>query len=134
MSSSIPILILCEDPCHSALECIPNLFPDSSPSFLVTHSLQHALSTQSISSVLPSITSLIYIPPTNPTLLIDLHLPNLLWIHCFSAGVDKLHPFLSTLSPDSTLILTNGRGAFSSSLSEYIFSGIFTITNTSNPA
>lgn len=42
--------------------------------------------------------------------------PSIGWIHSFSAGVDKLAPFLDPARPVAT---TNGRGAFSSSLAEY---------------
>ena len=45
---------------------------------------------------------------------------NIKWVHSLFAGVDALEPFITShLKPDGVL-LTNGRGAFSSSLAEYV--------------
>ena len=48
-------------------------------------------------------------------------LPKVRWVHSFAAGVDGLRPFIEKcLAPEAHRVtLTNGRGAFSSSLGEY---------------
>ena len=57
--------------------------------------------------------------------------PSVEWVHSFSAGVDGLAPFFATLRGSGgdgdgaapaarTPVVTNGRGAFSSSLAEYV--------------
>ncbi|KAJ8607924.1 hypothetical protein CTAYLR_009096 [Chrysophaeum taylorii] len=46
--------------------------------------------------------------------------PSIEWVHSFSAGVDGLAPFLD---PSRAVATTNGRGAFSSSLAEYVMTG-----------
>jgi len=66
--------------------------------------------------------ALLWIPPGPPPLLTKLweggHVPNLRWVHGFYAGVDAIGEFARKL--DKTDVpLTNGRGAFSSSLAEY---------------
>ena len=43
------------------------------------------------------------------------------WIHSFSAGVDGLAPYLKE---ERTVKCTNGRGAFSSSLAEYVMASM----------
>mmetsp|Transcript_20967 Transcript_20967/g.30232 ORF Transcript_20967/g.30232 Transcript_20967/m.30232 type:complete len:369 (-) Transcript_20967:60-1166(-) len=66
----------------------------------------------------------IVIQPADINVLIDLwysHLSNVKWVHSFYAGVDALAPFISGYIVNrNDVILTNGRGAFSSSLAEYI--------------
>jgi hypothetical protein len=43
------------------------------------------------------------------------------WIHCFFAGVDSMADFMAKrLADRPDVTVTNGRGAFSSSLAEYI--------------
>ena len=53
-------------------------------------------------------------------------LPRCRWVHSFAAGVDGLKPFIDAcLAPASDRVtLTNGRGAFSSSLGEYALASI----------
>uniref|UniRef100_A0A7S2WPN2 D-isomer specific 2-hydroxyacid dehydrogenase NAD-binding domain-containing protein n=1 Tax=Rhizochromulina marina TaxID=1034831 RepID=A0A7S2WPN2_9STRA len=50
-------------------------------------------------------------------------LPGVSWVHSFSAGVDGLKPFIDhsikPLASQGKVSLSNGRGAFSSSLAEY---------------
>lgn len=46
-------------------------------------------------------------------------LPKVRWVHCYTAGVDKLSGFMSGPLAEAGLPLSNGRGAFSSSLAEY---------------
>jgi phosphoglycerate dehydrogenase-like enzyme len=46
---------------------------------------------------------------------------NVKWVHTFSAGVDFISSFITNyLLNNNRILLTNGRGAFSSSLAEYI--------------
>ena len=70
--------------------------------------------------------ALLFVPPSSPKLCVDLwdggRIPNVRWVHCFYAGVDSLAPLLQ--GPLSTgrgaeVPVSNGRGAFSSSLAEY---------------
>lgn len=49
-------------------------------------------------------------------------LPNLQWIHFWSAGIDRAGQFLKTLP--STVIITNSKGAYSSILAEYAMAAI----------
>ena len=54
-------------------------------------------------------------------------LPNVKWIHSFSAGVDALAPFIKeclTEGRGANVPLTNGRGAFSSSLAEWVMTAV----------
>jgi phosphoglycerate dehydrogenase-like enzyme len=66
--------------------------------------------------------AVVWIPPGPPPLLEELwrggHLPGLRWAHGFYAGVDAIADFSLALA-ESDVPLTNGRGAFSSSLAEY---------------
>ena len=41
------------------------------------------------------------------------------WVHCYTAGVDALSGFIAGPLKEVGLPLTNGRGAFSSSLAEF---------------
>ena len=65
--------------------------------------------------------ALLWIPPASPDLLRELvrggHMPALRWMHGFYAGVDPIASFAREDIPD--IPLSNGRGAFSSSLAEY---------------
>jgi phosphoglycerate dehydrogenase-like enzyme len=67
---------------------------------------------------------LLWIPPGNPTVLQELyaggHLPNVKWVHGFYAGVDPIASFARDVLEPAGLPLSNGRGAFSSSLAEYV--------------
>lgn len=67
-------------------------------------------------------TGLVWIPGvagTEAKSLLELQ-PTIEWLHSFSAGVDTLVPHLDSGRQVAT---TNGRGAFSSSLAEYVFAG-----------
>jgi phosphoglycerate dehydrogenase-like enzyme len=70
---------------------------------------------------LESVEAVVFVPPASPSTLIDLwpHLPRARWAHCFFAGVDSLAPFMPQLA-SSGVPLSNGRGAFSMSLAEYV--------------
>lgn len=66
--------------------------------------------------------ALLWLPPGPPSLLMELwegnHVPGCRWVHGFYAGIDAIANFAQRLA-DSNVPLTNGRGAFSSSLAEY---------------
>eukprot|EP00516_Mucochytrium_quahogii_P004288 CAMPEP_0203747700 /NCGR_PEP_ID=MMETSP0098-20131031/2777_1 /ASSEMBLY_ACC=CAM_ASM_000208 /TAXON_ID=96639 /ORGANISM=" , Strain NY0313808BC1" /LENGTH=334 /DNA_ID=CAMNT_0050636207 /DNA_START=196 /DNA_END=1200 /DNA_ORIENTATION=- len=67
---------------------------------------------------------LIVMPPTDNDALIDTWERCLKgkveWVHMFAAGVDSIAPFTNKCLVPDDITLTNGRGAFSSSLGEYI--------------
>ena len=68
------------------------------------------------------VVALIWVPPTPTSRLIEVFdrmSPSLRWLHSLSAGVDSLAEFISSRLLSSSVQLTNGRGAFSSSLAEY---------------
>lgn len=73
------------------------------------------------SQQLESVEAVVFVPPASPNTLIDLwpHLPRVRWAHCFFAGVDSLAPFMPQLAA-ADIPLSNGRGAFSQSLAEYV--------------
>jgi phosphoglycerate dehydrogenase-like enzyme len=49
------------------------------------------------------------------------HFENVIWVHSFYAGVDSMSLFIrERLKQKNDIVLTNGKGAFSSSLGEYI--------------
>jgi lactate dehydrogenase-like 2-hydroxyacid dehydrogenase len=70
-----------------------------------------------------SITALLWVPPTPAARLTALFdrvgAEQLRWIHALSTGVDHLGEFLASRLVPTAVPLTNGRGAFSSSLAEY---------------
>ena len=70
---------------------------------------------------LGEVQAVVFVPPASPNTLKDLveHIPGLKWAHCFFAGVDSLSPIMPRLAAKS-VPLTNGRGAFSGSLAEYV--------------
>jgi hypothetical protein len=61
------------------------------------------------------------VPPGSPATLDALwpHCPNVKWCHSFFAGVDALKEFIANRLIGSDIPISNGRGAFSSSLAEY---------------
>ena len=68
-------------------------------------------------------TAILWVPPTpvaRLTSLFDRVANQLHWVHCLSAGVDYLGEFITSRLASSPIPLTNGRGAFSSSLAEYV--------------
>jgi phosphoglycerate dehydrogenase-like enzyme len=77
-------------------------------------------------AVSPRPSALLWIPPAAPSELLSAWptlAPSVTWFHSFSAGVDSLAGFLSESrlnAPESKVLLTNGRGAFSESLAEYV--------------
>lgn len=68
-----------------------------------------------------------WVPPTKPQRLLDFldANPRVEWVHSFSAGVDGLSSVIKDRLRDSPIVLTNGRGAFSSSLAEYAIAAMF---------
>ena len=66
---------------------------------------------------------LLWVPPGDAGVLSALlrggHLPALKWVHGFYAGVDGIAGFIEHDLAPAGLPLSNGRGAFSSSLAEY---------------
>lgn len=67
------------------------------------------------------IKALVWCPGTEPSRVIamlDAH-PEVEWVHSMPAGVDGLAGVIDSRLRDSPIALTNGRGAFSSSLGEY---------------
>ena len=74
---------------------------------------------------------LVFIPPASPTLLVELW-PSIRhsckWVHSFFAGVDGFRGFFDqfllkpdgSLADDDSVAFTNGKGAFSDSLAEYV--------------
>jgi phosphoglycerate dehydrogenase-like enzyme len=50
------------------------------------------------------------------------YIPKVRWLHSFLTGVDLIAPFLQSLPPK--FAVTNGRGAFSTSLAEYVLTMI----------
>ena len=67
--------------------------------------------------------ALLWIPPADPqilrTLVGDGHVPRLKWAHGFYAGIDPIASFAVEHLVPANVPLSNGRGAFSSSLAEY---------------
>jgi phosphoglycerate dehydrogenase-like enzyme len=68
-----------------------------------------------------------WVPPTKPTKLVEFldANPQIEWVHSFAAGVDGLSLVIKERLVDSPIVLTNGRGAFSSSLAEYVIAAMF---------
>ena len=50
--------------------------------------------------------------------------PNIKWVHSFFAGVDALAPFIARRLAGTTVPLTNGKGAFSASLAEWVMTAV----------
>jgi len=67
--------------------------------------------------------ALLWVPPTPPpvlrTLLVEGHAPAVRWCHGFYAGVDPIAAIAREVLLPAGIPLSNGRGAFSSSLAEY---------------
>ena len=72
---------------------------------------------------LRSAEALLWIPPGDTGLLRELvrggHMPNLKWAHGFYAGIDPIAAFAREDLQPAGVPLSNGRGAFSTSLAEY---------------
>ena len=67
--------------------------------------------------------ALLWVPPTPPpvlrALLVEGHAPAVRWCHGFYAGVDPIAAIAREVLLPAGIPLSNGRGAFSSSLAEY---------------
>ena len=72
-------------------------------------------------ALLKDVVGLVWVPPANGSELHTLFalLPQCRWVHSLAAGIDAIASFVPTLQSSSST-LTNGRGAFSESLAEYI--------------
>ena len=68
--------------------------------------------------------ALLWVPPTPPAVLNALiaggHVPSVRWVHGFYAGVDPIAMIARERLVPLGIPLSNGRGAFSSSLAEYV--------------
>jgi len=106
------VLVLCQKE-HDALQALPK----DAAEFGFAEKIEEVTDTSGVEAV-------VTIPPVEAKGL-EL-LPGLKWVHSFSAGVDYLAKdgVLEGLANREEVTLTNGRGAFSSSLSEYIMSSI----------
>lgn len=74
------------------------------------------------STISQTVHALLWIPPaaaSRLTELIEAHKHELEWVHCLSAGVDSISEVIKTQLRGSAIAVSNGRGAFSSSLAEY---------------
>lgn len=100
-----------------ALKAIPL---NSNAELLIGSDLQSFLS---YGEKLSQTEALLWIPPASPELLRELvqsgHLPRLKWAHGFYAGIDPIASFAVDVLKPKGIPLSNGRGAFSSSLAEY---------------
>jgi len=78
-------------------------------------------------NLLPKTQAVLFVPPGDPSVLSNLWTEvkgTAFWVHSFFAGVDGLAGFIKAHLMDSSVPLTNGRGAFSSSLAEYAMTTI----------
>ena len=111
-------------------EVIAVLCPDGHPALnALPRSLAEFVVGSDLSSLDPNLLPLargLVVVPFDPgcvasagKLLSGGHAPKLRWVHCYTAGVDALSTFIAGPLRDAGLPLTNGRGAFSSSLAEY---------------
>lgn len=111
------IAVLCERG-SPALACMPTLFAGCSLS--VCHDAKD------LTALSPPPEGVVWIPPTKASHLIDAWPTigtSVRWFHSFSAGVDALSDFFETsglAAGEASIAVTNGRGAFSDSLAEYI--------------
>jgi len=70
------------------------------------------------------ISAIVWISPGNVKCLEELVTScPITWLHSFSAGVDHIGPFIKQYLQGTDIVLTNGRGAFSNSLAEYVMAG-----------
>ena len=115
-ASTVPTRVAVVSPLDNpALKDLP---ADVQASFLLGHDLP---SLASHGSELAAAEALLWIPPAAPSVLHEVagHMPNLKWAHGFYAGVDPIASFAATELAPRGIPLTNGRGAFSSSLAEW---------------
>lgn len=77
-----------------------------------------------VAALNPPPDAIVWIPPCPVAGLVDAWptiSPSVKWFHSFSAGVDMLAPFFEASQLGSSNVLcSNGRGAFSESLAEYV--------------
>ena len=111
MKSALPVVAVVSLPDHPALADMPH----DAAEFIVGDSVE------ALGPRLAAAEALMWVPGSPPALLTTLweggHVPKARWVHSFFAGVDALGPFMrGPLASRPDVSLTNGRGAFSSSL------------------
>ena len=132
MSAAAPTTIAVISPVDNpALRSMPR--DDPTLRFLVADTSAELLARPGIEAA----EALLFVPPGNPAVLGEVypHMPKVSWVHSFFAGVDALAPFVrSHLLPGGAAAaaastastakgdvpLTNGKGAFSASLAEWV--------------
>uniref|UniRef100_A0A7S1XHW9 D-isomer specific 2-hydroxyacid dehydrogenase NAD-binding domain-containing protein n=1 Tax=Erythrolobus australicus TaxID=1077150 RepID=A0A7S1XHW9_9RHOD len=131
MAERVRVLVLCVDG-SPALDALPEI---ENVELVVCTDASRLLGSESADAQneigpLDSFTAVLYVPPADPAQLCEVwksgKLQNIKWVHSFSAGVDKLRNFIAEClldadGKDNGIPLTNGRGAFSSSLAEFVF-------------
>lgn len=114
---SLRVVILVPDPSNRFAKGILSAIPAIKSVEIVT-----LVSTDSLDpTLLKDVVGIIWIPITHELdeLRRLLEVSHCKWVHVFSAGIDTLVPVLPFLRSSNTVV-TNGRGAFSESLAEYI--------------
>ncbi|KAG8469965.1 hypothetical protein KFE25_006420 [Diacronema lutheri] len=120
MSTAARVIGVLAERGHPALIALPTV---AGCALRVCHDARELL------AVSPAPSALLWIPPASPAELVDAWprlAPSVRWFHSFSAGVDSLAPFFAaaglatTVPAQPRLLLSNGRGAFSESLAEYV--------------
>jgi len=106
---------------NPALRAMPHDRPDLK--FLVGNTREDLLAQEGIAGA----EGLLFVPPGDPAVLSEIfpRMPKVRWCHSFFAGVDALAPFVTAhlMKPNASGVdvpLTNGRGAFSDSLAEWV--------------
>ena len=88
----------------------------------------HRTFDENFKDVVSTVESCIYFPPTPISELENVWKvnANVKWLHCFFAGCDDLMPFIRKfgLEQNDAVTVTNGKGAFSESLAEYVLASI----------
>lgn len=115
-SSKINIAVLCQ-PKNPALKTLPRL---ENVNFMVGYNSEDFANFDAIKQT----KALVVIQPADISIIDELwssYFENVKWIHSFYAGVDSMSLLIGKRLLDrEDIVLTNGKGAFSSSLGEYI--------------
>eukprot|EP00040_Diaphanoeca_grandis_P031893 m.191897 g.191897 ORF g.191897 m.191897 type:complete len:335 (-) comp32447_c1_seq1:186-1190(-) len=97
--------------------------PQDKADFIVANDLE----TFTSSSKLDQVDCLVFVAAGGDKALLEpltKLLPNLKWVHSFFAGVDALADFIKARLIGTSIPLTNGRGAFSDSLAEWVATSV----------